>query len=279
MMTMESRSVFASLALLLVITLGLSGCGPEDPQSSNKGNSGLHVEKSVSPTSSPSPCSDAVVRVVILQDKTGSTSSTRTPQISEQQINQLIDFIRPCGGEIAFGLVNENSNASLRRLRIEVPPTGAPVDPGREGNPIVVRREQAAYRAAKEQYVRLVQQWNEESERRVTAFMNEIRPVLGLPATARASDFFGGVQRANLFFSESDIVWPSPPRKYLVIIGDGIDNVRKRREPLSAGAQLLLVNGSASIGSLAELNPKPFENIDSALRFIVASEGRGVTGH
>lgn len=256
-----------ALISLFLLSTAMVGC----KQSRSSGAEQVVVESSQSPKSLE-PCNHSIIKVALLQDKSGSTSQTRTPQITMEHIELLVKYIRPCGGEIGFGLINEQSNSSLHRLRIEPPPTGAPTEPDKNGNPFQVQRDMAEYRKAKAQYEQAVQVFQSDIDLRVEAFRSQLASFLNAPPIARRSDFFGGIQRANLFLSESSAAWPSSPRQFLLIVGDGIDNVNSKHEPLPKATQLILVNGSASLGALASLSPSRFENIESAINSVISSE-------
>lgn len=279
MKTMKKSNLKKMTAtLLLFAILFLGGATACDDSTSRQGDNSpsIVVNSNQAPqTAAANPqCPPSVSRVVWLQDKSDSTNQTRTPQTSMVQIDMLIDFIRPCGGELAWGLINEQSNSSLHRLRIDVPPSGAPIEPDRNGNPFNVQRELAAYRRDKARYDETVRTWREESERRIADFKEQISELLGNPANARATDIFGGIQRASLFLSESDATWSVPTRKILIVVSDGIDNMRRSYTRLGENTKFILVNGSASVGSLSTLNPTRFESIESAIRFVIAAEGQ-----
>ncbi len=257
-------TVSAALISLLLFSIVMVGC---------KGSAASVAEQAlVENSTSLGPCQHSIIKIALLQDKSGSTTQTRTPQVTMEHIDVLVKFIRPCGGEIGFGLINEQSNSSLHRLRIEPPPTGAPTEPERNGNPFQVQRNLAEYRKLKARNEQVVQAFQSETDLHIAAFKTELASLLNAPPAARRSDFFGGIQRANLFLSENSSAWPSPPRQFLLIVGDGIDNVKSKHEPLQKSTQLILVNGSASLGSLASFNPSRFENIEAAIEFVSASE-------
>lgn len=263
-------TITVGLSLLFLISLVTVGCKQEGTS---------EVEKQVGidgplPADPFPPCQHAIVKIALLQDKSGSVGHTRTPQVTMEHLDLLVNFIRPCGGEIGFGTINEQSNSSLYRLRIEAPPADAPKEPNKNGNPFQVQQDMKEYRKARVRYDQSMKVFDSEMERRIAAFKLNINARLDAPATARRSDFFGGIQRANLFLSENTAAWPSSPRQYLVIVGDGIDNVKSEHESLPKTIQLILVNGSAAMGSLASFNPSRFESIESAIDFVVAS-GKG----
>jgi hypothetical protein len=257
----------AAVTLLLLTSLVMVGCKQPGTRDAEQ----VRVDKPVAPPPSQT-CQQGIVNIALLQDKSGSTGQTRTPQVTMEHIDLLVNFIRQCGGEIGLGLINEQSNSSLHRLRVEAPPTGAPKEPDKNGNPFQVQRDMAEYRKAKLRYDQNVQTLESETDRRIAGFKSQINSLLSASPTARRSDFFGGIQRANLFLSENSAAWPSPPRQFLLVIGDGFDNVNSKHAPLQKTTQLILVNGSASVGALASFNPSRFESIESAITFLTSSE-------
>jgi len=275
--TMKNTITLKLIAFLLCslfILYGSAACIVDPAKSQEGGTVNTNSNRGeISVTSATeTTCPRTVSRIVLLQDKSGSTNQTRTPQTSMEHIDLLINFIRPCGGELSYGLVNEQSNASLLRLRIELPPSGAPNKPDEKGNPFIVSQQMEAYRQELSRYEGRVRDWRAESERRIADFKSQIGTLLSSPASARRTDIFGGIQRANLFLSESSAVWTNPTHQYLILVSDGEDNVRRSYTPLNDNVKFILVNGSASIGSLGALNPERFESIESAIRFVVASE-------
>ncbi|HEX6650368.1 MAG TPA: hypothetical protein VF075_12545, partial [Pyrinomonadaceae bacterium] len=62
-----------------------------------------------------------------------------------------------------------------------------------------------------------------------------------------------------------------PPRseRYVVLISDGQDSAERACPPLSSGAKLILVNGSGTLGSLANLQPIRFESVEQAFESIL----------
>lgn len=84
------------------------------------------------------------VEICILQDKSLSTRTTRTQQIRENEVDSVVKLLRQTGGEIGFGLIRDNSNSSLKRLRIEVPPP-EPAKPPKKGNPFMLAKLKTVY--------------------------------------------------------------------------------------------------------------------------------------
>jgi hypothetical protein len=210
------------------------------------------------------------VRVVILQDKTGSATWTGTPFLQVGDLEPLFELLSYCGGELGLWLISDDSNRGLLRLNIDKPPI-EPVEPPKEGNPYKVAEKYAAYRREANNFSNKLAVWEKESERRVAMFNADAELILKRSASARKTDVWGAIRRADLFLSESASAWGQEPLCYAVLITDGKDNVRREKvRALGSAAKLLMVNASGSVGALEALNPLRFESIQSAARFIAA---------
>jgi hypothetical protein len=102
-----------------------------------------------------------------------------------------------------------------------------------------------------------------------------VTALLDRPAEAARSPVWDAVARADWFLAEPEAPPTPGARRALVLVSDGIDDVRGRpglrREPLRtlrSGATVLIVNGGATVGSLAALAPLPFESFDAAVRYL-----------
>ncbi len=213
------------------------------------------------------------VKICLVQDKTGSANSTRTPQIQFNELGPIIEILKQKGGEISFGLIRDQSNRSLLRLRIDAPPS-EPVKPSEKGNAFVVAKEKGKYAKEFARYQNKLEQWQAESEKQVTIFGKAVNFLAEQKPNAPLSDIWGAVLRCDLFLSESDASWRQSSRRTAVFITDGLHNTNSRFIPMKSGAKVIMVNGSASLGSLEKLKPVRFESPEAAFRFIVAEEGR-----
>lgn len=258
--------------LVVGAVLLLSGCGDEAVKRSVAQVPPTEAVVPEGPVATKQPAT-AFLKIVMLQDKSSSTNSTRTPQAEQSHIDSAIALMSRSGGELAFGLINMNSNQSLVRLRIERPPL-APLKPSAEGNPWEADSEMRAFNEKRAKYDLDLSQWKEKSAIEIEKFRSQVTPLLALKADARRTDIFGGLQRASLFLSESELGLPTVIHGCVILISDGEDNVEAPYNPLPANTNLLLINGSASIGPIEKLQPQRFENIDAALRFIAASEAK-----
>lgn len=210
------------------------------------------------------------IRIATFQDKTGSSLSTRTEQLGENDFLTPINLLRCTGGELAFGLINDQSNRPLLRLRIEVPPA-KPTEP-KGGNPFERAEREAAYENQLTEYEENLRIWESQTNKRVNTFMNALKPLLAQKANARTTSIWPAVARADLFLSEQDTDWPRPTHRYAVFNTDAIDTAHSTPVTMRSEAKMLLINGVASVGVLEPLAPLRFESAQSAFRFISATE-------
>lgn len=217
------------------------------------------------------PCASPV-KVALLGDKTSSTELTRTPQIRAEDFTPLVELISRCGGEVALGFVTDDSNRSLVRLRAEVP-EAAPESPKLNGMPAFeAARVQDDYRKKKAEHERKMAKWSEQIERNKDRFERDAQEWLSKQPNFTSSDVWGALKRAELFIDEDPASWAQNPHRYIVLVSDAQDNINRPEVTLSSETRLILVNGSANVGSLQRLNPHRFESLDSAIRYIVSSE-------
>lgn len=228
-------------------------------------------------SASPAPTTTAAappVKLAVMNDKTGSADVTRTPQLTAGDLEPLLELLRARGGELGFGLVTDDSNRSLLRVRLGSPPA-PPAAPLQEGNAFEVAERMDAYRAARDDYERKAKAREEIAARRFEEFRNAAAELLGRKPDARRSDVWGALERADLFLAEEDPDWPQPPAVFVILVSDAQDNAKRPRSPLRSGARVLVVNGSASVGSISALSPLRFESPAAAWRYVAAGgEGK-----
>lgn len=210
------------------------------------------------------------IRIAIFQDKSGSSNETRTTQLSENDFAAPIDLLRCTGGELGAGIIDDVSNKSLIRLRIEVPPAR----PAAQQVSNVFERAQQDGEFAKrmEAYNDDVAKWTAETDKRVKAFLAEVRELLNQKPTARKTDVWSAISRADLFLNESDATWRRPTHRWLVLNSDAVDTARSKPIQMKAAEHLVIVNGVGSAGAAASIKPDLFENPEAAFHFITANE-------
>jgi hypothetical protein len=109
---------------------------------------------------------------------------------------------------------------------------------------------------------------------RQAAFVRSIEPLLARPADAPATDIFSALRRADVLLSEPN-VFPRGTSNVVILVSDGVETVAAGAAAprLNAPAEIVLVNGTGAIGSLATLTPVRFESLDAALRYAVTEGG------
>jgi hypothetical protein len=213
------------------------------------------------------------VKIALFQDKSGSTGWTRTPQLTEATLKILTDLVKESSGELAFGLLRDRSNKGLVRLRVEPCPL-APSKPEKTKRVYQDSRAMTKYRREKVQHEEAMSHWEEEMDRRIKGFLSDIRPLLEQPPDAQCTSIWEAVTRGDLYLSEDDASWPLPPHKWAVYVTDGIHNCGPgKTATLKSGATLVVINGDSQTGNLGPLQPKVFESIEAAFRYVKATEG------
>jgi len=213
------------------------------------------------------------LKIAILLDKTGSANVTRTQQPEPKDFDPLIDLLLKTGGELGVGVIRDQGNRSLLRLRIEVPPA-KPTELPPERNPFKEAERRARYQSQIADYEKQYQQWFTKVGELRKVFMGALVTLTSQKADAPNTDLYSAVERAELFLCEPDITWPCPTHRYLVLVSDGQDNVQKKPIVVRSGAKVIVANGSGSLGALTHLNPEQFESLEAAFRFIVAKEAQ-----
>jgi hypothetical protein len=210
------------------------------------------------------------LRIAFIQDKSLSTGETRTPQLTLDDLEPLVELQGQVGGELAVGTIDDRSNQSLVRLRIDAGPE-EPVAPASADNSLERWQQQNAFRKQKAEFEQQQQAWQDAMQERIAAFQTAVDPILSAPANAQRSPVWDAVRRADLFLSEPQ-VGRSEPHRYMVLITDGMDDVGAQPVPVHSGVRILMVNGSGQMGSLAVLRPQRYESIGAAVSEIVSLE-------
>lgn len=210
----------------------------------------------------PVSASASLNKIALMIDKTGSASTAKFRQPSVDDLGEILQWLRDTGGELGVGLIRDESDRPMLRVRFDPPPPATPLP----GN-VFLREREVALRKAADSARRQV------NDKRLDSFRHRLQELLAVPASARRSDILGAVKRGDLFLAEPEREWRKPVRHVLVLVTDGIDNVRKTPTALRSQASVLLVNGADSIGVLAFLHPIQFENLQAAANFIVHQEG------
>lgn len=232
-----------------------AGCGSAPSDSAAGGTASSAVASCMTP-----------LRVVAMQDKSDSGNQNRTPQASVADLEPLIAQVIRCGGEIALGTIDEQSNAPLARLYVREPLPRLN-EPQFQGTPFEVARARQAYEAGVARSDSGAAERDVDARKRAENFRNQVEKLLSSPNHAQRTDVWGGISRAGYFLGEAG-EWQHPPELVAVVISDAIDNAGAPEVPLPEHTELLLVNGTPSLGALAALRPRRYESIEAAVRHI-----------
>lgn len=238
------------------------------------------------------------VRIAVMLDKSGSANSTRVEQPGVEEFQKLLPLLLENGGELAVGVICDDSNRSLVRVRIEPPPVlvassfnnpqmlVSPEDGGNAFDLQEIRQEYkeqlAAYneqletdRLTLEKHRQELQGWESESEERIKRFVPQLEPLLQHPVDCQSTDIWGAIARTGLFLNENDAVWSQSPRRFAVFITDGIHEAEGKKTAIGGGTEVLLINGSASAGVFKDLKHQPFESVSSAFLYLTQTTNGG----
>lgn len=251
-----------SLLALTVVALALSGC--TDEAVARPASAPVSVQSALPP-----------LRVVVFVDQTISMDGARVAPVVAAQFAPVYERLALSGGELAVGLVRDDSDRPFARLFVPAPPDAPPARPQPKNvfEAAAARKREDAERARHEQTRRA---WRSDITARQAIFARTVEPILSRPADAPSTDIWSALRRADVFLSEPN-AFGRATRNVVILVSDGVETASRAAAPrLSAPAQILLVNGAGEIGKLAPLAPIRFESLDAALRYAVADGGANV---
>ena len=213
-------------------------------------------------------------KVAIMLDQTTSTLSNRVQMPSMAEFEPLLHFLADSGGELGVGVIRERSNTSLIRCRLEERPVTHTVPPHLSGNVFLRQKMEKAYKDAQAIFDASVVDWSNENKRRLELFRRELMTIIARPINATATDINGAIRRADLFLAEPDEAWSQPARRFAVFVTDGLDNVRAPAAAVHSNTKIVMVNGSANLGTLAALHPIRIESFSAAVQYIVHQQNK-----
>lgn len=256
--------------LILVLSVAQIACSPDKPAVGNTAGNNQTISNEQGRTSPEKQ--KAFFKIALLPDRSGSVDSTRTPLITMEQLDELIAFLCKHSGEIAFGLIDDDSNQPFARLRID-PQPDAPTTTAQKNNPYEQEKLINQYKDEMRRYKSREQQWRTEIDRRVEAFKDAVQPMIDClhnqKCRSHTTDVAEGLKRADLFLSEKEAA--TLKSTILLLITDGLETVKPNSAPptLKSRPRIILVNGSASLGILKDYEVEAVEGIDAAIRRIV----------
>ena len=246
------------LICTLVVACMLSGCTQTATESQASASPAISITE---PACNP-------VRVAIMLDKTGSANQMRTPLMSDDDVDLYFEVLRKCGGELGVGLITDDSNRSLLRVRIDAPPM-KPAAPANENNPFAGAIAAGKYEQEKQNYDSQFAVWKEAMEKRLAPFRQDLNALVTAPSSAPKTDIWGAVGRIELFLGEDESSWKTATKKFGILVSDCEDNVHRKTVTPKSAASWIVVNGTP-VAQLPTLSPVRFESIGSAARHIAA---------
>jgi len=210
-----------------------------------------------------------LLRIALFIDQSESMEQARVPHVSHESLAPLLGRLQVSGGELAIGLIRDRSDAPLVRVFVPAPPV-APVFPVAERPNIFEKaRERKREDDERARYEERLRAWQADAAARVSAFAELIVPLLEAPADAMATDIHSALLRADVFVSEPN-AFGRPVMNVVILVTDGVETVdAEMRAQFSAPAELLVVNGTGTVGHLDTLHPVRFEALDAAIRYVV----------
>jgi hypothetical protein len=211
----------------------------------------------------------ALLRVAVFLDQSESMTQARVPQVSAESLVPLLERLKIDGGEVAVGLIRDRSDAPLTRVFVPAPPS-PPVFPARASANIFEKAQQRKREEAERaRYEERLGEWQADVAARINAFAESVTPVFSAAADAPATDIHAALLRADVFVSEPN-VFGRPARNVVILHTDGVETVNSKiPAQFSAPAELLVVNGTGTVGHLEALQPLRFEALDAAIRYVV----------
>ena len=208
------------------------------------------------------------LKIAVMPDRSGSIDSTRTPEITMTQLEKIIALVRENSGEIAFGFIDDDSNQPFIRLRIEPRPTPPP-KPDEKNNPFDEEKVLADYKKKMREFKILDQKWLTETNQRILTFKADAQGLIDClhdrECRSKVTDVLEGIKRADLFLNEKETV--NSMMRVMLLISDGLETVKPEATPpaLKSNPQIIVVNGSASLGVLKNYDVDAVEGIDRAI--------------
>jgi hypothetical protein len=210
------------------------------------------------------------LRVAIFPDQSESMTQARVPQVSADNLLPLLEELRINGGELAVGLIRDRSDAPLTRVFVPAPPAQPLIATRKSTNIFEKAQERKREQAERARYEAQLGEWSADVEGRINEFADSVAPVFDAAADAPATDIHSALLRADVFVSEPSVS-AQPVRNVVILLTDGVETVNSKvPAQFSAPAELLVVNGTGTVGHLEALQPLRFEALDAAIRYVIA---------
>jgi hypothetical protein len=219
-------------------------------------------------------CDQSIVKLVLLEDQTWSSETTKTERIQGQALDSAIEIVRARCGELLLGAIRDRSNRPF--LRVEIPP--APLPPVRPASNNVFDQADAmaVFNRANDTFTDAAESWQADVDRRISDFRTRAADFSSIQSLASRSAIGDAINRADTALAEAGATGgrTSEGHRWIVLASDGESNVGTPiPRSLRSGARLVIANG---IGTRGLLDPKVelFEGLKPALKFVGDCERR-----
>lgn len=213
------------------------------------------------------------LRVALFIDQTGSMEQARVPHVTADSVTPLCDRLQVAGGELAVGLIRDRSDAPLARVFVPAPPPAPVFPPRKMANIFEKARERKRDDDERARYTARQQAWHADVAARINAFTESIAPLFE-NADAPATDIHAALLRGDVFVSEPN-AFGQPVTNVVILVTDGVETVDPETPAqFKAPAELVIVNGTGSLGQLEALHPTRFEALDAAIRYVIEGGSR-----
>ena len=203
------------------------------------------------------------VKIVFFEDHTPSTESQSIPELSINDIKPILERVVLTTGDVALGIISDESDIQLHRVRIYQKPDKP--ESSTNKNALLRLKEDSKNKKQFDEYKVALRDWDQRTKQDVSSWIMRAESLLTKKVKARDTDFVGAVNRAVHFLEEDNNVWEEKPLKILFIISDCKDTVGHDPLNIPDDVHIILVTDSYNRDSLIEYNAKPFENILPAI--------------
>ncbi len=205
------------------------------------------------------------LKVVLFADHSGSIDAAGIPMLERRHIAPLLQLVKTSGGEIVLGKIGYNSKSHLARYS--------------HINQLPFPQKKAGENSKKYQK-RILRHQQKVSEIKngnsgnnlysIEEFDRKAVPIYDYSNIEGASDIASAVELAKLVMLEESVAL-SNPKKYIIIISDGMDFRSHSQFPSSLpdDVKLIVVNTSLKSGNLERYKHLKMTSIENAVRYIL----------
>ena len=188
------------------------------------------------------------IRLLLIQDLTGSILDERMPRVTPDDFRPVLQFAEENGGDIGFVAVSDHPHP-LIRVRF-IPPESSQSSKPTSRNLYLAIKEQSENARQDAEHQHELQKYLQESRAQAEAFIAQISPLLKA-APASSTDLISALNISAIFFNE---IHPfHDPYQILVAATDGIETKHRPSSyhfSIPASTQILIANTTADIGIL-----------------------------